>query len=50
LTSFEQAEKKCTGSSKTSGSILNNMNNLFGLKGGGIGKELKKLHKKLNNK
>jgi flagellar basal body-associated protein FliL len=51
LTSFDQAVKKCTGSSKTSPSFLNNIENLFGMKkGGGIGKELKKLHKKMTSK
>jgi hypothetical protein len=51
LTSFDQAVKKCTGSSKTSPSFLNNIENIFGMKkGGGIGKELKNLHKKISSK
>ena len=51
LTSFDQAVKTCSSSSKTSPSFLNNIENIFSMKkGGGIGKELKNLHKKITSK
>jgi len=49
LTSFEQAYKKCDGISSKPKTFFENIENFFDLKkGGGIGRELKKLNKKIN--
>ena len=49
LTSFEQAYKNCDGISKKPKTFFQNLENFFDLKkGGGIGRELKKLNKTMN--
>jgi len=49
LTSFEQAYKKCDGISSKPKTFFENIESFFELKkGGGIGRELKKLNKKIN--
>ena len=49
LTSFEQAYKKCDGITSKPKTFFENIENFFDLKkGGGIGRELKKLNKKIN--
>jgi len=49
LSSFEQAYKKCDGISSKPKTFFKNLENFFdNKKGGGIGRELKKLNKKIN--
>jgi hypothetical protein len=47
LSSFEQAKKVCNENIKPPKTFFERMENLFHIKGGGIGKELKKLNKKM---
>jgi len=49
LSSFDQAYKKCDGISRKPKTFFQNMGNIFDFKkGGGIGRELKNLNKKMN--
>ena len=50
VTSYEQAQKKCSAVSTKPKSFLNNMQNFFDIqKGGRLTKELKKLSKKMQS-
>jgi hypothetical protein len=47
LSSFEQATKICNETIKPPKTFFENVENFFNIKGGGIGKELKRLNRKM---
>ena len=49
LSSFEQADKKCSVRVSKPKTFFQNIENFLDMKGGGIGKELKKLNKKMKS-